>query len=54
MEILSFIEQYNLVHRDIKPDNILRRQSDKSLVLIDFGGIKQIFNLKKRNSYQCS
>ncbi|PHV62020.1 CHASE2 domain-containing serine/threonine-protein kinase [Cyanobacterium aponinum] len=50
MEILSFIEQYNLVHRDIKPDNILRRQSDKSLVLIDFGGIKQIFNLKNETA----
>lgn len=51
MNILSFIEQYNLIHRDIKPDNIIRRKSDKSLVLIDFGAIKQIFNLKDDQQY---
>jgi len=46
MDILSFIQQYNIVHRDIKLENVIRRKSDNSLVLIDFGGIKQVFNLK--------
>lgn len=44
MNLLNFIEQYNLIHRDINPNNIIRRKSDQSLVLINFGGIKQIFN----------
>lgn len=44
MTILSFIQQYNLIHRDIKPDNIIRRASDNRLVLIDFGAVKQIQN----------
>ncbi len=46
MDILSFIQQYNISHRDIKLENIIRRQCDNCLVLIDFGGIKQVFNLK--------
>jgi serine/threonine protein kinase len=40
--ILSFIQKYKLIHRDIKPDNIIRRASDHRLVLIDFGAVKQI------------
>jgi eukaryotic-like serine/threonine-protein kinase len=30
------------IHRDLKPDNIIRRASDNKLVLIDFGNVKQI------------
>jgi eukaryotic-like serine/threonine-protein kinase len=30
------------IHRDLKPDNIIHRASDNKLVLIDFGGVKQI------------
>jgi serine/threonine protein kinase len=30
------------IHRDLKPDNIIRRASDNKLVLIDFGAVKQI------------
>lgn len=42
ISILVFIQEYNLIHRDIKPDNIIRRNSDHSIVLIDFGAVKQI------------
>ncbi|MGI0482982.1 CHASE2 domain-containing protein [Geminocystis sp. CENA526] len=42
INILIFIQEFNLIHRDIKPDNIIRRQSDNSLVLIDFGAVKEI------------
>lgn len=42
IKILTFIQEFNLIHRDIKPDNIIRRQSDNSLVLIDFGAVKEI------------
>ena len=42
LSILAFIEQYYIIHRDIKPDNIIRRASDNRLVLIDFGAVKQI------------
>ncbi|MDF5706729.1 MAG: serine/threonine-protein kinase [Nostoc sp. S4] len=40
--ILQFIHSHSVIHRDIKPDNIIRRQRDGKLVLIDFGAVKQI------------
>jgi serine/threonine protein kinase len=31
-----------VIHRDIKPSNNIRRRSDRKLVLIDFGAVKQV------------
>ncbi|OLP15838.1 hypothetical protein BST81_24275 [Leptolyngbya sp. 'hensonii'] len=45
LEILAPVHQQNIIHQDIKPDNLLRRWKDKQLVLIDFGGVKAIRNL---------
>jgi serine/threonine protein kinase len=39
---LKFIHERNIIHRDIKPQNIMRRASDGKLVLIDFGASKQL------------
>jgi serine/threonine protein kinase len=41
LSILEFIHSQNVIHRDIKPDNIVRRHTGE-LVLIDFGAVKQI------------
>ncbi len=41
LPVLQFIHAHQVIHRDIKPDNIMRRQSDRRLVLIDFGVSKQ-------------
>lgn len=42
LEILSFIHSQNVIHLDIKPANIIRRQHDNKLVLIDFGAVKRV------------
>ncbi|MGK7873930.1 MAG: tetratricopeptide repeat protein [Xenococcaceae cyanobacterium] len=42
LEILAVIHQHNVIHRDIKPPNIIRRKQDGKLVLIDFGAVKEI------------
>jgi serine/threonine protein kinase, bacterial len=44
LEILIFIHAQGVIHRDIKPDNIMRRNLDRRLILIDFGAIKQVRN----------
>ena len=42
LPVLDFIHANKVIHRDIKPENIIRRKSDGKLVLIDFGGAKQV------------
>jgi formylglycine-generating enzyme required for sulfatase activity len=42
LPVLDFIHSNKVIHRDIKPENIIRRKSDGKLVLIDFGGAKQV------------
>ena len=42
LEILKFVHKHNVIHRDIKPNNIIRRKQDNKLVLIDFGSVKKI------------
>ncbi|XGV95842.1 MAG: CHASE2 domain-containing protein [Leptolyngbya sp. BL-A-14] len=42
LTILEFVHSHNVIHRDIKPNNIIRRRSDGKLVLIDFGAVKEI------------
>ena len=40
LPVLSYIHGRNLIHRDISPDNIILRYSDRLPVLIDFGVVK--------------
>ncbi|WP_420840303.1 protein kinase domain-containing protein [Argonema galeatum] len=40
LPVLQFVHNHQVIHRDIKPDNIIRRKSDKKLFLVDFGAAK--------------
>jgi serine/threonine protein kinase len=40
LQILEFVHSKSVIHRDISPDNIIRRRSDRKLVLVDFGAAK--------------
>ncbi len=40
LSVLEFVHSENVIHRDIKPDNLIRRQKDNKFVLIDFGAVK--------------
>jgi CHASE2 domain-containing sensor protein/class 3 adenylate cyclase/predicted Ser/Thr protein kinase len=49
LAVLAFIHDRQIIHRDLKPDNVIRR-SDGSLVLIDFGAVKQAVAQSGRNT----
>ena len=42
LNILTFVHGRQVIHRDIKPGNIIRRRYDSRLSLIDFGAVKEI------------
>jgi serine/threonine protein kinase len=48
LKLLSHVHSHRLVHRDVKPQNIIHCQTDNRLVLIDFGAVSD------REGYQPS
>ena len=42
LEILAFVHRQQVIHRDVKPSNLIRRHRDGKIVLIDFGAVKQV------------
>jgi serine/threonine-protein kinase len=41
LSILKYVHQNRVIHRDIKPQNLLRCEDDGRLVMIDFGAVKE-------------
>lgn len=51
--VLQFIHRNRIIHRDIKPPNIIRSEFDRRLVLIDFGAVREFLaDLEEANAYQ--
>jgi serine/threonine-protein kinase len=42
LDVLAYIHKQNVIHRDIKPDNVILRGRDNKPVLIDFGIVKEV------------
>ena len=42
LEPLAFVHQQQVLHRDLKPTNLIRRHQDGKIVLIDFGAVQEL------------
>ncbi len=50
LKVLEYVHSRRIIHRDIKPDNIIIRQRDGVPVLIDFGAVKEAMSTVVTNS----
>ncbi|MGC1244671.1 MAG: tetratricopeptide repeat protein [Spirulinaceae cyanobacterium] len=49
LTVLEFVHGQKVIHRDLNPRNLIRRQDNGQLVLIDFGAVKQISTATESN-----
>ncbi|MEB3230097.1 MAG: CHASE2 domain-containing protein [Leptolyngbyaceae bacterium] len=41
LSVLDFVHRNDVIHRDVKPENLIKRHRDGRYVLIDFGAVKE-------------
>lgn len=44
LSVLAIVHAQGVIHRDIKPHNLIRRAKDDKIALIDFGAVKELSN----------
>jgi serine/threonine protein kinase len=52
LRLLVYIHSHRLIHRDIKPQNIILSDTDRRLVLLDFGAVKDLDPPEKVKHHQ--
>ncbi|MCW5316825.1 protein kinase [Nostoc sp. KVJ3] len=55
LPVLQYLQKHHVIHRDIKPQNLLRCEYDGRVVLIDFGAVKeQLVNACENSTNQAA
>lgn len=54
LPVIKFIHRCRIIHRDIKPPNIIRCEDDGRLVLIDFGAVRECLGSLGENTPSAS
>jgi serine/threonine protein kinase len=54
LDVLAYLHQHHVVHRNIKPENLIRRRKDKKIVPIAIGTVKTIANSNSNGHRQPS
>ncbi|MCC0176800.1 protein kinase [Waterburya agarophytonicola K14] len=49
LNILKFVHGRGVIHRDVKPDNLIRCDLDGKVVLVDFGTVKEVLQGQQTN-----
>lgn len=52
LPVVKFIHRCRIIHRDIKPPNIIRCEDDGRLVLIDFGAVRECLGEMGEGNFQ--
>jgi serine/threonine protein kinase len=49
LHLLVYIHSHHLIHRDIKPQNLILCQTDRRFVLVDFGAVRDLSPIASQN-----
>lgn len=54
LPLLTYIHEHRVIHRDIKPPNLMRCRTTGRLVLLDFGAVKECVVVDQEDTYRAT